>query len=418
MAKKIIDIQPKPKKEEKEFFVKTQFQEKEIKKIKAFSKKRLFIFIFFIFLLAFPLFSFNFAKVKIKIWPEIESLNFKIEATLSKEAQTLNFEKKILPAKIFEIEEEFSDEFLASGKVKKEEKAQGVVRIFNNSNNDQVLVANTRLQAPVEKFKIPLEKNENPWFRTLERVVVPANGYVDVKVIADAPGEKYNIEPSTFSIPGLLGTPQYTLIHGKSTEAMKGGGIKEVAQVIKEDIEKAEKELTTRVENEIIEILRKKVPNEFEFSKDILKVEILEKKPLSLVGEEKEKFTFRMKIKAKTLAFQKKDLEDLIEKEISVQASSNKEILKDTLKYEWKTEEADFSLEKSALLIDVSVNTYPKIDPKTLKEGLVKLSLEEAKTFLEHQTEIKKVRIEVFPFWLRKLPGKNEKIEVIYPLID
>ena len=417
MIKKVIDIQPKIKKEKKPCFPLLS-EEKKIKK-EIRNKKAPFLLVIVLFILLFFLFSFNFGRLKIKIRPKIENFTFNEQVFLSKDAQSIDFGKKILPAKNFEIKEEFSDEFLASGKIKKEERAQGVVRIFNNSNVDQVLVVNTRLQVPLEKFKTELAKNENPWFRTTERVIVPAKGYVDVKVIADAPGEKYNIEASTFSIPGLLGTPQYTLVHGKSTEPMKGGAIKEVTQITKDDIQKADKELTIKSETEIIEILKKKVPTEFELIPETIKIEALEKKPLSLAGEEKEKFTYQIKIKANALSFSKKDATDFIQKELSNAISSEKEILAGTLEYKWKTEKTEEILtEKINLLLEVSVKIYDKIDFQKLREKLKGLSIKEAKDFLQGQPEIEKALMEVAPFWLRNVPKRNEKIEIFYPFID
>lgn len=417
MVKKVIDIQPKTKKKKESCFS-LPSEEKKFKK-KSSCKKGLFLLGIVLFILFFFLFSFNLGRLKIKIRPKIEIFTFNEKVFLSKDVQSIDFGKKILPAKNFEIEEEFSDEFLTSGKIKKEKRAQGVVRIFNNSNIDQVLVANTRLQAPLEKFKTELAKNENPWFRTTERVIVPAKGYIDVKVIADAPGEKYNIEASTFSIPGLLGTPQYTLVHGKSTEPMKGGMIKEVAQITKEDIQKADKELTIKSETEIIEILKKKVPPDFELVPETIKIEVVEKKSLALAGEEKEKFTYQIKIKANALSFSKKDAVDFIQKELSNAISSEKEILAGTLEYKWKREKTEESLtEKISLLFEISVKIYDKIDFQKLKEKLKGLSVEKAKNFLQHQPEIEKALIEVFPFWLRNVPKRNEKIEILYPFID
>lgn len=413
MKKKVLDIIPKPKKEPKIFLEKA-------KKIKfpLLSKNKIIFLNLFFFLILIAIFSFLFSSAKIKIWPQITTQTLQTEVSLDKNFESLNFEKKILPARIFETEESFSQEFPATGKVKKEEKARGIVRIFNNFDRDQILVANTRLRPPTEKFKIPLEENENPWFRTTERVIVPAKGYVDVKVIADSPGEKYNIEPSTFSIPGLIGTPQYTLVYGKSSEPMKGGKIGEVPQIIREDLENAEKTLTKKIENEIIKILEKKVPKEFEILPETLNLEFLEKKSLAQPGEEKEKFVFQIKAKAKIIGFKKEDIKNFALEYILGEISSDKEVLKESLKINWKTKNFDFEAGKVNILLDFSIETYPKLNLGDLKRALAGLSAEEAKVFLERQEGIKEATIQIFPFWVREITKDLKRIEISYPMID
>ena len=148
------------------------------------------------------------SKAQIEITPKTEALAFKTKLTVKKDIKNPDFENKIIPGKIFEKEISLSQEFPSTGKATKESRAEGIIRVYNNYRLRQVLIANTRFQPPLEKFKPPLEKDETPWFRTLKRVVIPPKSYVNVKVVADNPGEKYNIEPSKFSVPGLVGTPQ------------------------------------------------------------------------------------------------------------------------------------------------------------------------------------------------------------------
>ena len=110
-----------------------------------------------------------------------------------------------IQGEVLEAEKEVSQNFTAHGKKLKSTKAHGTMRIYNNySTAAQTLVATTRFIS-----------NEGKLFRTKERVVIPggyyeggklAAGFIDIEVIADQPGEDYNIDPSTFSIPGFVGT--------------------------------------------------------------------------------------------------------------------------------------------------------------------------------------------------------------------
>jgi len=59
--------------------------------------------------------------------------------------------------------------------------------------------------APLEKFQPPLEGAESPWFLIVETVTLAPKSSAVVDVVAAAPGEKYNIEPSTFPFPDWRG---------------------------------------------------------------------------------------------------------------------------------------------------------------------------------------------------------------------
>jgi hypothetical protein len=414
MKYSLIDIRPPRKFKEEKLIIK-----KEKKKfVFRFPRKSYLILInLLVFLLTVFILSTIFGNVTIKISPIISQNDFSLDFSFDTTISNSDSKMKILAGKIFESEEVFSNEFDATGKIKKEEKATGIVRIFNDYNKDQFLVSNTRLQAPIEKFNPPLEKNENPWFRTTENVIVPAKGYVDVKVVADSPGEKYNIGPATFSIPGLVGTPQYSFIYGKSFEPMKGGKIGEIKKVTKEDLQKAENELKQQVEREAVNILATKIPKEYLILKDQFNLQILEKKPLAKEGDEVEKFGYQMKVKLKGVAIQNEDVKKLILDNFS-QIFPDKEFLKDTLNFDLKVTNFSFEDGKGRGIINVNLKTYPRLSIEELKNTLKGMSIKEAQIVLKNQPQIKNASIKVFPFWLTKIPSDLNKIKIIWPLID
>ncbi|MBI4133274.1 baseplate J/gp47 family protein, partial [Candidatus Uhrbacteria bacterium] len=101
-----------------------------------------------------------------------------------------------------------------------EERAQGIVTIYNEYSAQSVkLIKNTRFQTPDGLvFRIPAE------------VLVPGKkgtspGSIEVTVVAEAPGEKYNVGPiSRFTIPGLRSTPDmYSKVYARSTTGTTGG---------------------------------------------------------------------------------------------------------------------------------------------------------------------------------------------------
>ncbi len=98
-----------------------------------------------------------------------------------------------------------------SGGAEVPELANGTVTLVNDSATPQALVEQTRLLS-----------TEGILFRLRTAATVPANGRVEVPVIADQPGAAGNIAAGRFSIPGLPTTRQAE-VYAESTAAMTGG---------------------------------------------------------------------------------------------------------------------------------------------------------------------------------------------------
>src|SRR3989338_231803 len=107
----------------------------------------------------------------------------------------------------------------SQGTVHSEDKASGTITVYNDYQTVSFkLIKNTRFQS--ESGLI---------FRTPADIVIPGKkgttpGQVSVTVIADQPGEQYNVAAGKFTVPGLKTSAAiYPHIYGKSKSAMSGG---------------------------------------------------------------------------------------------------------------------------------------------------------------------------------------------------
>ncbi len=119
--------------------------------------------------------------------------------------------------------------------------ASGVITIYNTYSTKAVkLVTSTRFQAP----------NGNI-YRIHSSVTVPGetagidgatqSGSVSALVYADKPGAAYNLtNPTTFTIPGFKGQPEYTGFSAQSQESISGGFTGNEPAVSKSDMANAE----------------------------------------------------------------------------------------------------------------------------------------------------------------------------------
>ena len=397
-------------------------KEKEItgneRKKKGRLKKSLF-FVFPFLVAGFLFLHYVSAKVNIEIWPKTEILNLDEGLTVDVKGEQLDLVSKVIPGKIFETEKSASQQFNSAGKALKENNAQGIVRVYNNYSLSQTLVANTRFQPPLEKVL---------YFRTTRKVVIPSKSYVDVEVIADRPGEEYNIEPTTFSTPGLVGLPQYYSVYGKSFSQMTGGFKGQVSQVKQEDLDAAKKSLLEKIKKETRDSLIKESSKEYIFLDEGMSRVVLEASSSVPAGTEAESFNFNLRIKINAIGFEKSNLDDFVkeliksktralakgEDERSSSTIQNvvQKLEEQSLKIDYSVKEADLQSGKIILNLKISAKVYSDINEKTLKKALFGKSVKESRLLLESQPAITKTKLNVFPFWLKIIPENEDKIKI------
>ena len=407
MSKKIFDIIP-PEKNNLDNSLSKQKEElfKQEKEKISFPKKKA-IFLLFVFVLSGVFIHFTFSKAEIKIWPETELLSFEDEITVNSKAAESDFSGNIIPGKIIEEEKEITQQFPATGSVSK--KAKGIIKVYNAySTSSQVLVATTRFVSASGKL-----------FRTPKKVRIPGGHYekgklipgqIDIEVIADQPGEDYNIKPTTFSIPGFAGTAKFTFFYAKSFSLMAGGGT--IAQVTQSDLERAERVLLDSLKKTGEESLLLKAGGEFISLDKILKQEVRESSSSVEVGRETENFNYRVRIRSKTLVFKKQDLKDFAKSCITSQIETDKKLYGESVELNYSAKKIDLESGKMNLFLEFSGKIYPDIDVLSLKRDLSNKLFNEAKILLENQPEIASFKIELYPFWLKKVPENIDKISV------
>ena len=95
--------------------------------------------------------------------------------------------------------------------------AQGTITVSNTGTVPEDFVTNTRFETTgglIFRVHAPL---------TIPAASATGPGKVTATVYAGQSGQTYNVGPSTFTVPGLQGTPQATQVTAQSTSAMVGG---------------------------------------------------------------------------------------------------------------------------------------------------------------------------------------------------
>jgi hypothetical protein len=151
-----------------------------------------------------------------------------------------------LPYTVATIELEDSELVPSEGMVYAEEKATGNIILYNNFQTAPLkLVRDTRFESPTGLI-----------FRTPAEVTIPGKqgntpGKVEITVVADQPGEQYNVSPGKFTVPGLKSTPaMYAAIYAESSAAFVGGFVGERPGVAAGALESAIAMVRGRLETE------------------------------------------------------------------------------------------------------------------------------------------------------------------------
>ncbi len=359
---------------------------------------------------------FTLSKAEITIWPKTDNLSFDTTFTVDANATTSNFSARVIAGQLFSKDKTLTQSFTASGEVMREEKAKGLITVYNAySTSPQSLVASTRFVSSDGKV-----------FRSNNKVTVPGGTYsggklvpgeVSVEVTADQTGPAYNIGPTTFSIPGFAGTDKYTKFYAKSLVAFTGGFSQQVSQVTKDDLTQAKDNLSREAKNQsegdFISALRSaEVSPQYLYSEKAIQTKILETFTLAKAGDYADSFNYQVKAESETLIFSRDNFNDFIRQLLASRVPEGKTAYQESLNVDIVTQTVNLVSKKIVFALTVSVKTYDQVDLAEFKIALKNKTLEETKSFLAGQSWIDRSEAKFWPFWVKKVPKSADKIEL------
>ncbi len=378
---------------------------KRFSRLPSVKKISLVVLVLLLFILGIGLYS-KIVEARITIKPIQEKVEFTEDVTIQTGTDAINFDSKVIPGYITDDTQELSRQFQSSGQALQEAKAAGTIKVFNNYNLPQILVAGTRFLS-----------SEGKLFKSQERVVIPTGRSQDIKVEAIASGEDYNIGPSSFSIPGLLGSPRYTVVYGKSSAAMAGGSVKQAAQVTVGDLDKAKTSLEQTLRDEGLKKLQAKLSQD----KNTILVngavaqDVQDIKPTVEAGANVAYFNASGKVVSKALLLSKENLKNFVIGYIS-KLKSDKAINDQSIEINISFKSIDWDKQTMALVISASVKTYTKIDLDSLKREIAGKKTADVQAYIKGLPGIGSVEIKFFPIAALNVPRDQQKIKLLMVL--
>jgi hypothetical protein len=354
----------------------------------------------------------RYARAVVRIWPETSVLAQDAKITIDTAAKGIDAAKNIAPGIIITADETIKGDSAVTTRKDVQGRAQGTIKIVNNYTAAQRLIKGTRFQAPLEKFKPALAKEETPWFRTTEDVTVEAKSSATVKVVADGAGEKYNIDPSVFSVPGLVGTAQYTFVYGQSFEKFGGGSVGDTPQVAQADLDAAKTDIAGQAKAQFADKLKSQVPQGFVLLEDTVKIDLDAPQISVKIGDQVAKIPVTAHGKASATAYRVADIDNFGKDFIlsKVPAGSIADMKSLEVKAAYAGLEA--AAGKPALTVTAKITVYQGMDDSDLKKGLSEKSFKEAEMFLQKLPGMKDAKIELAPLWRTSIPRELDRIDI------
>jgi hypothetical protein len=360
-------------------------------------------------------FYFALQKANVQIWPKTEALSFQDSIGLDKSLQAVDFDKKIIPARIVEIEKEDVQEFLPTSIASSDVKASGTITIYNKISpaSSFSLKSGTHFLSDSGKYFVTVEKVTVPAATTVKGKLTP--GAINVKVQAEDVGPDYNIKASKFSIPKLSGTEYYYTVWGESDNPMTGGYTGSVKKVSKSDLSQAKDTLTKKLFSQAEEALKQGLSaDEVLLDTNLTKVVVSADSDVK-VDAVVEKFNETAKVKVSGLVFNKKDLEGFAKKDIVSHLTNNKVLLEKSLGFNYTPKTIDVSGGVAALDVTVSAKQYQDVNQNDLINVVSGKSSDQIREDLDktyNNGGVEKVKINFSPFWVSRAPKDKNKVTV------
>jgi hypothetical protein len=418
MAKKFYDIiPPKEISSLEDNKINNREEEKEeiiqpVLRKKSHFLRNLIFFAFVLIILSLVGFFF-FSKTEVEIWPKTDILSFEETITIDLEATLIDFDNNVISGQILKDQKTISKEYSTSGRTTKQEKAKGVIRVYNSYSTSPRTLIPSRFVSSDGKLFWSTKRITIPGAKQESGRLVP--GEIDVGVEAAEPGEEYNIGPTTFALPALAGTALYTTIYAKSFSSITGGFEGEVAQLSQPDLDKAEVDLSEHLKDQGRDSLKAKTSEDFILLDQAVFQEIKDIKSSEKVEAEVESFNIEAELDSKAIIFKRLDIENLIKNHIDLAIEKDKRLQNESLEINYSLKEIDFETGTMILDLSVKARVYSDIDLNQIKRAILGRPVSEAQIFLDNFSELTKSEIRSWSFLgvlKRKIPEDIDKIEL------
>lgn len=377
----------------------------------------------------------------IKLTPKSDTVSASANITLADADANASYldthPQNVIPSFPVEVTMQKKITYNTTGNKFEGKNATGTITIINTTGREWPLVEQTRFQT-----------EDGLVFRIQNPVTVPAAslsgpGTLDVFVVADELdangliiGEKGNIGPSEFFLPGLSEDNQQKL-YAESSSNFSGGETITHKMVTKEDLEAARGKMETELINSTEEELKKEVlrmnqernieltlltgNGAFETGEPVVNI------PENLEGQMIDQFEVSGELYVKGVAYNHNELVNILRAKLKLSKSPEKKLIKidtESVSYRLIPVEPGENPTRQTVTATIKGIEQYEISPdkengkrliENIKNHILGMNVSEAENYIQQLPAINKVEISSWPAWSPNIPSvpDNIKIEIV-----
>jgi len=353
-------------------------------------------------------------KATITVFARSEPVTRDLEITVDKNTTTVDSDNLQIPGVAVSKEISQTKNFSVTGVKLTGTKASGTVTLYNFSKHTLKLNAKTTtLIANGKKYLFTKDvagiratggTPENPDLATL----TPG-----VSVVAEQPGESYNLQPNTkFQIVNpALGNFQ---VYAMNPVGLGGGAATSSPMLSQDDLDKAVESLSADIVKQAESDLSTETGVATKLLDSGITKQILAKTANKNVGDAVDNFNMTVIAKIAGLSFKDSDVTSVALSKINQVLSKDKYLLDDAKKqYTAQFKSIDLANSHGVLAVHFGTTAAFKVDETNLPKILAGKNESEIKEILLSKPEIDNVTVKFWPSWfVHKAPRLNGKVYI------
>ncbi len=374
--------------------------------------KLVFVFIPFLILPALAgLVYYLFFQAEIVIVPKTETATKIIEIKFDNQVKSPDYDNFIIPSRLVEVTITKTAETTTTGKVEEGEPGQGKITIYNKTNQVKTLNNGTSLYLTNDsKKKVVLTEKVTVASQSSQvkedEAVLYIPGKATVKAKTTFFGDEANLNQGTELKFTKLDNNVYK---AKVATAFTGGKKYEVQAVSKNDINKLKDQIKKQVDSELDQLVRKSLKDGEAIINNSTKIEYLTEDFNYKLNQPAEKVNLKSKIKISVLAYNKQDIQKLVDDIVATTAPEGFSVDKNQVKWQFIPQEKDH------YQLKVNMPLTWDLNPSLLNQNLKAKSRQDAYFYLQNLPGVFAFKISFkppVPKSLQYMPLKADNIKV------
>lgn len=339
-------------------------------------------------------------RADITIITKLESLSKDFDITFDPSITDSSLENKSIPSITDTISASVEGTYEGTGSQVGGTKASGTITIKNETSASQSLVANTRFLSTKGKQ-----------FRLVTAVTIPAKSSTTAKIIADNPGEDYNIPAGKLTIPGFENNAtKFASIYGELVSAINNGASQDGTIVTEQDIDKARTDLQTK----LTQVVNKQVSERKDTKALAIQTKLndIQYTGLPNVGDRLRSFTLKASGNLQGVFYKEEDLDKLIRSLLASQVIDSRE-LGSGIKVDFDTPQEFPNKQAAKARVYVDYSLQPKFDEGDIARNIRLKTISQAQDYLKGLDNVESADLKLIPGFSPVLPVLSSRIRII-----